>query len=78
VTEKEDEQFSEWDRSRAFEASGVPVYGNTIGNHQIAMFETGRHLAFVISKLTGDANPTTRIINRGALCAFDTLNSEGG
>ena len=56
VTEKEHEQFSDWDRSRAFEASGVPVYGNTIGGHQIAVFETGRHLAFVISELTGDAN----------------------
>lgn len=56
VTEKESEQFSDRERTQAFEASGVTVYNRTIDNHQVAGFETGRHLAFVISNQSGDTN----------------------
>ena len=56
VTEKENEQFSGRERSIALEASGVPVYNRAIDNRQVAGFETGRHLAFVISDLGTDAS----------------------
>jgi hypothetical protein len=56
VTEKEGEQLSDGDRTTAVEASGVPVYTRTINNHQVAGFETERHLAFVVSQLTGNEN----------------------
>lgn len=56
VTEKDHEQLFDRGRASALEASGVPVYTSTAGNFQIAGFETGRHLAFVVSKLASDAN----------------------
>jgi hypothetical protein len=56
VTEKENERFTASDKNRPFDADGVPVYFNTIDKHEVAGFETRRHLAFVVSDLDRDAN----------------------
>jgi anti-sigma factor RsiW len=37
-------------------ASGVPVYATSAGTYQVAGFESGHYLAFVISGLPGKAN----------------------
>ena len=56
VTEKDGEELSNSSRATAFKASGVPVFTRTINNHQVAGFETDRHLAFVVSELAGNEN----------------------
>lgn len=56
VTEKDNEQLADRGQRPSIEASGVPVYSSRSAGYQIAGFETGRHLAFVISKSEGDAN----------------------
>jgi hypothetical protein len=57
VTENREDRFSADPGERALSAEGVPVYTATIRNHQVAGFETRRHLAFLVSpNLTRDAN----------------------
>jgi hypothetical protein len=56
LTEKKGERLSTSGRARALDADGVPVYSATIGEHQIAAFETQNQLAFFVSDLSRNTN----------------------
>ena len=49
VTEKQGETFSSTRRAGALDVEGVPIYSSSIRNHQVAGFETPRHLVFLVT-----------------------------
>ena len=57
MTEKRGERLStSSSAAHALDAEGVPVYSATIGEQQIAAFETRNQLAFLVSDLPRDMN----------------------
>ena len=56
ITEKKNESFVEADAVAVMKASGIPIYGDRQGKLEIAGFESGKYLAYVVSNLDQDSN----------------------
>jgi hypothetical protein len=56
ITEKRNESFAEADASALVRASGVPIYHERQGILEVAGFESGKYLAYVISNLDHEEN----------------------
>ena len=56
ITEKQNESFAEADAVAVMQASGVPVYRGHEGMLEIAAFESGKYLAYVVSNLDRKSN----------------------
>jgi hypothetical protein len=59
ITEKTDESFTPTDAVEIMSganASPIPIYRGRQGKYEVAGFESGKHLAFVISNLDRDSN----------------------
>jgi anti-sigma factor (TIGR02949 family) len=56
ITKKENESFSETDAVAVMNASGIPVYRGRQGTLEVAGFESGQYLAYVVSNLDRDSN----------------------
>jgi anti-sigma factor (TIGR02949 family) len=56
ITEKQNESFAEADAAAVVKASGIPIYRGRQGVLEIAGFESGKYLAYVVSNLDRDAN----------------------
>ena len=56
ITEKKGESFTQADAVAVMNASGVPIYRDRQGVLEIAGFESGKYLAYVVSNLDGDSN----------------------
>jgi len=57
ITEKQGgESFQSANLSAVLQSSGIPVYHSAVAPFQIAAFESGRYLVYVVSNLEGDSN----------------------
>ena len=56
ITEKQNESFAEADAAAVVKASGVPIYRGRQGILEIAGFESGKYLAYVVSNLDRKGN----------------------
>lgn len=56
LTKKAGEAFTRDDAATVLEAAGVPIYGAHMNGIEVAGFEAGDYLAFVVSDLGGDVN----------------------
>jgi anti-sigma factor RsiW len=56
MTEKNNESYAQTDAVAVVEASGVRIYRDRQGSLEIAGFESGKYLAYVVSNLDRDGN----------------------
>ena len=56
ITEKKNESFTQADAVAVMKASGIPIYHDRQGILEIAGFESGKYMAYVVSNLDRDAN----------------------
>ena len=56
ITEKRNESFTQAGAPAVMNASGIPIYRDRQGILEIAGFESGKYLAYVVSNLDRDSN----------------------
>ena len=56
ITEKKNESFTQADAVAVMKASGISIYQDRQGKYEIAGFESGKYMAFVVSDLGRDSN----------------------
>jgi anti-sigma factor (TIGR02949 family) len=56
ITEKQNESFAQADAVAVMKAAGVPVYRGRQGTLEIAAFESGKYLAYIVSNLDSKSN----------------------
>ena len=56
LTKKAGESFTRDDAATVLEAAGVPIYGTRVNGVEVAGFDAGDYLAFVVSDLGGEEN----------------------
>ena len=56
ITEKKNESFTQADAVAVMKASGISIYQARQGKYEIAGFESGKYMAFVVSDLGRDSN----------------------
>ena len=56
ITEKKNESFTQADAVAVMKASGISIYQDRQGKYEIAGFESGKYMAYVVSDLDRDSN----------------------